>query len=433
MQRKLLLLSILFLFLQCSKSADEILPDAEDDKNPPTEQENEPQDDSTETKVLSISVQVDGDYYTNGFEGTLFLTNKDGELLTSKKLENDVNNILEHEVEVANDYDLTYIMLNTTDTNYPVDIHTFMNIEAGTFFLKALENNTSVDSDVIINFLNTGFPLEQLNSFTNSSVNDASGSGSYELDTRPSWYSGSLYVAFVSPNDGFPRYYFEKDIDPNNSYNVNYQELPSVENEIQIGFPLGADIIRARLWGYLENNGQMEWFSVDESEKANDSYFFPEGVFDGFELSASLTFGTTSQKSYDISYFGKPQSFQYTLPDLDGSVLSSELEDFNFVTERAYGFGTAFYGYFVNETRTFYRYYIHGLGEDKVAFSNDSLIDKLFEEELNINSGNLKFAHYTMINNSALKGNYNGFIQSLIDRNTAAFPEGTLVESLRLK
>lgn len=421
--KKLTLLVFAILFISCSDDAMEtispeiVIDDVVDEDDDLSEED---------VELLTINIQIE-DGFLNGFDmGNVYLSNDLGEIIEEKEIV--INSTISIEIEKLPNvkYDLT---IKKESTNY-IDIDTFTNISSSDYLLKSKRIfQNSEDINVTMN--NTGFPWEKINSGTGVFSLNAMNGGSVEWNTNLNLFQGTLYLVGLSPNEIQPRYLFAQDVLSGSNFEVDYLTLPFVENSVQIEFPSGADYTKINLKGFKTYNNLREMKNVDDTELSNDTYFFPNNIFDNYELNALLIFNGESQRQFEITNYGIPTSESFELPSFEASLISSQLSDFELKTNSEYDFSTVTYSFFNLDISLQVSYEIHSDATNQLTFSKNVLIDNILNSTENISSSELKYISVVLLRNNELSGNYNEGIEAVINENSE-YPSGTRIEKIRI-
>lgn len=428
----LFLLTLFFIACTSDSEQSEVMNQSDEEMEVGSEQDEDIVEEENQTELFSFAVQVNGNYFNESTIGKIYLSNLEGEILASEILSNNVKSNIEMELDSASEFDVTYYIQRDFGDRRVVEIKSFVDVSSGEYFLNAEEKLNGNGDNFIVTFLNTGFPLEEVNSFSGASFSGSENGGFHELETSLPNYPGSIYAAFLSPNDSQQKYYFGEGITRNSNFEIDYAGLPFVENEIDIKYPSDADIYRIRLNGFRDYaNGVRLLRNVDKSEVPMDKLVFPNGIFDNYVLNTTLGYGTTSQRQYSLKHYGIPESRTFDLPDLEAQILSSEIEDFNMTSESEYDYSDIFYSFFDRENNSsFYTYNIYTKGSGNVVFSKRALLDNILAENLSVTSDRYRFNYISLTNNSYFGNDEVKLIQSTME-GWDEFPHGTVIESYR--
>lgn len=431
MQKLILFVIILISFFSCSKSSEEIKQVANGDEEVVIEDENMPEEEN-EVTLFTMKIDVKSSYFNENFSWHLSLSDSTGTVIKETQLENTSINVLEAEIDANANYDLTLLERRLFETSGVVTIRTYSNIKSGNYLLE--ENDNGVGGDIIFTFINTGFPLEVLGFHSGVTIADPSNGGSFELETTLSGLPFDFYRTLLSPDDSRPRYYYNSLIETIEDLEIDYRDLPLIENTINIEFPSDSDFIDVSIHGFSNFEGLRVSKLIDDSKNSRDIFFYPNNIFDNYEIRGRLVYGATfPQIIYEIAQYGKPENDSFSLPDLESEILNSDLDNFIMQSQSEYDFYTTTYTFLDRNTNVFYRYLIFGEGKDEVMFSHKNLLSNILNETGDVSSEQLRFINTSLIRNSHLNKDYNSFIQSTIDiGRRQEFPSGTLVESLIL-
>lgn len=436
--KRLFFFIILILSIACSSDAEEpdMINQTDDEvvmeEESPEEGMGEEQGEENQTELFSFSVQVNGSYFNDFTIGKLYLSNSEGEIIAWEDLINNEKSSIELELDGDSEYDITFYKESVFEGRTNVDINTFIDVSSAEYSLTAAEMLNGNGDNFIVNFFDTGFPLEEINFFTRGVTASPANGGNYELDANLPNYPGSFYAAFLSPDDSSPRYYFGQDIDRNSSFQVDFKSLPFVENSINVEYPTGVDFFRVRLNGFYDYlDGVRLIRNVDESEISMSQLVYPNGIFDNYVLDASLVFGTTSQIRYQLQHFGMPESTSFTLPDLQGQILNSEMDAFNLTSNSAFHFGNVYYSFFDrDQNNSFYTFNVYKKGMGDISFSKKELLDNILSENLSLTADVFRFNYAELMNHSFIGEDEKKLIQTII-QDRREFPSGTTTEGYR--
>lgn len=421
--KKIILLIFAITFISCSNDAMEtispeiVVDDIIDEGNELSEEE---------VELLTFNIQIE-DGFLNGFDtGNVYLSNDLGEIIEYKEIVNNSTILIEIERLPNVKYDLT---VEKKSNNY-IDIDTFTDISSGNFILES-KGQFENSEDVNVSLNNTGFPWEKINFESGALSLNASNGGSAKWNTNLNLFSGTIYLAGLSPNEIQPRYFFEQDVLNGSNIDVDYLTLPFVENSVQIEFPSEADYTIVSLKGFRAYNNLREMKNVDDSELSNDTYFFPNNIFDNYELNALLVFNDESQRQFEITKYGIPTSESFELPNFEANLISNRLSDFKLETNSEYDFSTVTYSFFNLNIGLQVSYEIHSEPKNQLIFSKDGLMNNILNSTENISSSELNYISVVLLRNNELSGKYDEFIEAVINEKSE-YPSGTSVEKLRI-
>ncbi len=425
MKKCLIFLAVVFFF-SCSSDGTEMVPPdmnggvIEGGQNPPGGEGQE----EDETEVLSISIQVDGDFFGNSLQGEMLLSNANGEVLSRKELLNNTLNEIAMEVDGDLAYDFTYLIRDSSEAAYKVAVHTFTDVKGGMYVLEDTPTNGNGDQ-FLFSLLNTGDDIESLNQPNTGAMRSTGNGGSYSNNFGLKDYPGSFYAAFLGSNDSEPRYYYNARLERNAEVSLDFTELPFVENSVTLDFP-SVSIFGVSLSGFVDEDAGRKLKLIDQSGSAKAKLYYPEGIYDNYKLSAFLNCCSDFPRAYEIIAFGLPVGLTFELPIYEATLVDDSLDNFQMNSLTEHHFNTV---KFTNGQSNFddpvYTFEIHGMGTTSLDFSKKDLYDNMFPDG-EITSGDINFGSLKLINHSFLDGAYEQYIQSVLGEREE-YPSGTRI------
>lgn len=396
--KKLLLISLSFFLIQCSKNNDDIVIN---------------EDQVTETFLFSVDVI--GNVFSENNSGHLYLTDGDGNLIVDGALINNQETSLSAEFDINKVYDATiiYWVFTQGQTYYLTD--TYTDVSPNTYLLNEIERLNPNQDRLNLDLYNTGFPLEVLShsgSF-NSSGNSNNG-GTFNFNSLLPASPGNYYASFKSPNDVFPRYFWIEDIDGNTDLNIDFTSLPIIDTSIVTQFP-AYDLLSVNLHGFIDSdiNNLPHWLLSENYQNGNNSdiKIIPTNLFDQYGF-------YTRYKINNINYTYKEKSQNIaqniSLPNLDLSINSTSINDFSMSTSGNYD------GFRINYTlknfddNIFVFYYIYGKPESEVSFTKLNLFNTIFSGIAGVSVNDLIFDTASLHSYNNID-NYSDYLANLID------------------
>ncbi len=425
MKKCLFFLAIVFFF-SCSSDATEMIPPdtnggvVDGGQNPPGGEGQE----EDETKVISISIQVNGDFFGSSLQGEMILSNANGEILARKELLNNALNEIDMEVDGDLAHDFTYLTRDSSEAAYKVAVQTFTKVEGGTYVLEDIRTSGNGD-EFMFKLINTGDDIESLNQPTAGSSRSTGNGGSYSNNFSLKDYPGSFYAAFLSSNDSRPRYYYNDRLERNAEVEQDYTALPFVENSVNLDFPL-LNIFSVSLSGFIEEDAGRKLKLIDQSGSSKAELNYPEGIYYNYKLSAFLNCCNDFPRAYQIIEYGLPVSKTFELPIYEAVLVDADLDSFQMNSLTEHHFNTV---KFSNRQETFddpiYTFEIHGMGETSLELSKKDLYDSIFIDG-EVTSGDINFGSLKLMNHSFLNEDYQEYIQSILGERQE-YPAGTRI------
>lgn len=425
-----LLLFFLLLFLSCSSDSTESDIADTTSNDVAVNPGNSTDGSENTTEILSVSILVSGEYFNDTRFGMLFLSDAFGNVIAGITLNNNSDNMLEIEVDSSAEYDMTLFTQELTQFNTIFDIHTFTDVSSGAFLLEEQPGNGNGDT-FSLSITKTGYPLESINISTEGVSLSTENGGSYQNNIGLSNYPGNLYAAFQSPQENMPRYYFGTGIERSSIVELDYLTLPFIENKIVVDVPRG-NYSGASFSGFVANNGKREKVYLGEVGRLNKELYFPDGIFENYEISALINCCSDVNITYRFKSYGPPSDLSYTIPTFEADLIDPQIDSFlvESIAEHDYS-TTLFIKPITNIYDDTFKFHVHSLGKSSLSFSKQTLLANIMEEaEVNTNNTNdILIGNVNFINNSNLSNDYTAFIQSIIGKQ-AEFPSGTVIRQV---
>lgn len=313
-----------------------------------------------------------------------------------------------------------------------MELHTFTNSKSGSYILE--EKPKKQGENVFrFNFMNTGSILNQNNPMgLPDYVIYENNSNAYRAEVNLGYYPGSFYGSFINANDSLPRFFFRDNIQIDDQFSIDYQNLPILTDKITYQIPY-LNISGVSLSGYLTNeNGTRESHIVHSygNKTTSNPLFFPKDIFDNFRLSIFLKCCTDFSRSYQIIRFGNPASDVFELPIYNASLLNSSLDGFTLETDTKHDFSSVLFVDTIGNGNIYddlYYFYIHSEETNTISLRKEALFNNIFPQS-EIQSNDMIFGSVKLINNSFETGNFSNFIQGIIEEKEE-YPMGTLIET----
>jgi hypothetical protein len=432
--KKLLVFCLTLFFISCSSDSTE--PEPEIDQQTDDEVVVEEEHEENQTEPFSFSVLIKGNYLNENFNGTLFLSNENGEIILKRELLNNFNNNISIEIASNKLYDISILLERNTQFNTESEIHTFTNVSSGEYVIDSMEKNGNGDTFNLF-LSNTGFEggsprLEIVNFSSSGGRHSSSNGGTYEADIELENYPSNFYGVYIGSTETLPRYFHKNLIERNNNFEIDFQTMPFVENKINYIFPPEPSSGQAEIYGFYEGNGSRKKELVYYPTGTTPfELYYPDNIFDNF-----LTYGffrkLTDGIDYEFHFYGKPINQEYSFPLFEAEKVDASLENFLFESLSIHHFNVARFsknGATINDDD--YKFYIYGVGDTERSFSKRNLLEQILSES-EVIVDEIEFRDFKLVNNSFLEGDYPEFIQSIIG-NRQEYPSGTNIVSAEFR
>ncbi|MCL6266197.1 hypothetical protein [Flagellimonas myxillae] len=433
MKRISIFLYCLLICLSCSTSStdsdtkgttdDEVVDGSDDDGQSGNEEEEEEE----ETEIFTFSLQINGDYFNESYQGTLYLSNELGEVLVEKSLVNNSINLIELEVNTSAVHDITLVTKRDTQFNVETELTTFTDVDSGSYVLNAPAANGNGDT-FNLNLTNTGFPLETQNSFVADVSGTSADGGSYQMEVTLPDYPGNFYGLFQSPDDTEPRYYYQSGVERNSEIEVDFQTLSLAENKMTVEIPVftGSSVA---LNGFATDNGVRKVKSLDVVRRSfvNELYY-PSDIFDTYELNIFMLCCSDRPLHYQISRFGLPNDQVFSLPAFEASLINEDTIAVALESMSDHDFNTVYFSRPIsNIYDDTFNHRIHSVGQSSLSFSKAQLFDNIITDGP-IQSSDITGFSVKLTRNSALADDYSQYIQAILE-SRQEYPNGTHIEA----
>lgn len=288
------------LLLSCSKDDDpEVVPEVEEAKN-------------------LLSVTLAQNYFPNvpdvEYTGTVYLTNQEGEVISSGELENGLT------TELQEIYDLTTEKLNLSFVRKIVHpggisyrINTYTNVDPYVFSFENTMVQPRIDK-ATVQIRNTGSMLESSvnhRPFYSGTVSTNEATLDIPLNEDP----GHLFFTVKNETEDFRRYFLQKNVTAGSEISVEFQELTPITNHLTMKFPENGSLI-AYIRG-AESTEPNNFYATIAEARATDgrtshTFPIPEDLFQRFKLRLILQ---QDQKQYVLDAITTSLEEQYDFPN----------------------------------------------------------------------------------------------------------------------
>ncbi len=258
-----------------------------------------------ELQDFIVTLNVDPNYRLGEFVESFraFLSDQDGTILDSAELQVGQASVLSHSGDPSAIYDLSYVRHHNLDLLSGEQFYTlitYTHIDQGEYHLGPSKIIESSNDDIFINLENTGYPCEVTSGTVGIGSFGPDNGGFYKFrGNMAGTPTSDFYISFKSPNDQFERYFWEEDIPEGTVFNGNYNELPEIQNSVNIETS-PFKIYNLSLDGLISGDAQnihhgMRLGNYPEG-RTSLSIPMPSDVFDNYLL--RLNFGND-----DFQYF----------------------------------------------------------------------------------------------------------------------------------
>jgi len=316
MKKIFFLLTLSFLFLNCSKGTE---------------------DTDSEMQDFTVTLTVDPDHRFSRIQVSTyaFLSDENGTILASGELRIGESTTLNFSGNPEMHYDLSYIQYdNIVDLGIDVySLVTFTNIDEGSYYIGPTSLIENSNDEIFINLTNTGYPFEVTSSTSGISISGPENGGYFNFSSNLAGSPTSdFYTSFKSPNDQFERYFWQRDIPEGSVFNIDYNTLPEITDVVNTQIPSN-DYSNFSLEGLKNDDENNIRHNIEIGNFAGGtsslSTSVPSNVFDYFLFNVSFS---NDNAGYSKQLRTTSIPAQIDAPTLDFTVNNPSSQNFNMST-----------------------------------------------------------------------------------------------------
>ena len=389
-----------------------------------SDSENTNTDDALDPSFL-VGVNVAGDFFQELEEGSIYASDQNGQIIAQGPLMNNTTTNLEAIFDINTTYDFSILIRQGN----LITLKTFKNVSPETYTLteKTIANPNADQLDVRL--FNTGSPFEVIAPSTFSAIISATDGGSIEFDTQLQISPGDFYGAFLNQNEAIPRYLFMENVSKNNFSQHDYTTLPFLENVHTLVYP-NIDALRLKIIGFRTFNDQNiahDFFSKTyDTPRDVLTIHSPDAVFDSFRVNSQITSGSNT---YTITSFGAIENKTISVPNLDLTISSDAISNFNANTSGNYNYYEISFSDFLDTTNTLVFHRIYGKQTETISLENETLFNAVFQDEPSIEAANMNI-NKAILNRNSFESDFNTTIQNRIE-DLFLYPDGTEIITIQ--
>lgn len=421
MKKTLFVLFLSVLSIQCSKNNDDTVVIGE-------ETEEEENGDTIETEELIFTINVDGNYFSEDYSGTLYISDEEGTILTQTTLKNNQGNTLTIDAEVNKQYDAIVSYIIPGDSNFPEEnyfVSVFQDIKSSTYNLsrQITEDDTP---KLTLELVNTGnLEIISLSSFFGGTGSGANG-GIYTFEGKARTSPGDFYISLQKDTEDFGRYFWVKNITENSSYSFDYEELP-ITAVVETEFP-DVDNATISVEGYRNQHPSVgiRLSKIGNTDQLHPyQTYTPNGIFDYYKFYTRFNIGNAS---YNINSFEMQLPSGIEVPELDFSIENFAVNNTSITTNNNYDAARASYNLQV-ENEIYILFNVYSEKVEGLSASKARLFDAIFENIASAQASSLEPNSITLFSYNYID-TYDDFLDYFLGGKQMPTVPGTHAESV---
>ncbi len=369
-----------FLLWSCSKDGDpDVLPEVEESKS-----------------LLSVSLAPN--YFPDDpdveYSGAVYLTNEEGEVISSGELKNAST------TELQEVYDLTTQKLNLSFVKKIVHpggtsfrISTYTDVDPYEFSFENPLVKAWLDK-ATVQILNTGSRLEHfIYNYPSYSGNTSENEATFDIRLRQD--PDHLFFTVKKETEDFRRYFLKKNVSPGAEISVDFQDLPPITRDLTIDLPENNSF--SAFIGGAESTAPNNFYAGIAEVRARDgrsshTFAIPEDLFENYKLRMILE---RDQKQYTLDEKTNSIKESYGFPEWDLQSSSAGTE-YSFTSTTPADYYKAVFHYVPSDQPYDIVWTVTGRKTNEMNFSLPELQEFIAEdipnfslEELSLKSGAL--------------------------------------------
>jgi len=303
------------------------------------------------------------DSYTQ--TGHIYLTDKDGNLVSESTLENGVSTCLESEdASEIDEFDITFYIKYQFDNRAQHYFNTFTSLsQTALEFTAHPDSETPADETGLVYIDETGAILENIH-------NSNSGSGSSssfrtELDFSVKKIPSDVFISFQHSENGNYGYFWKEDIMTSFNDTILYQDLPILAMPTEITYPAN-DSLSINIYAYKTPSSTTR-LDISEGRYYTgtelSTHVIPPNLFDNYLVNTVLKKDGT--KYHSIEYTNSINT-NYQLSNMGFEFLNESLLDFEISTAGDFEFYNLGFRYQETSTNDVVRWNFHGEDQELI-------------------------------------------------------------------
>ena len=405
MKKLILLITVCVFFAQCATS------DSGNGEEDPTDDGGQQQ---TNDFVFSI---FNNDIFGTGTTAIIYLTNESGQILAQENFVTDQETTL---VSVGNKdlpHDLVFFFdFVGIDGKRRKNVFILEDIAEGSYQYGDTDIAESNNDGLQVSLFNVDkrpFYITSQDRVVLSPYSSSNG-GTIDLSTVVGVSSNlnGTYLALRRNIDSFQRYYWDATPPISDPEEIDYTQLPLLDNIVSLSAPAGYDIGSIEINGYTPNNqsdiGHRLFRFGFSGFNARDAYGVPDGIFNRYSI--EVLYGIPNITHRLVKASNTPFT-SIPVKTLSLDVNNTSLQAFSATTSGDYDSFLSIYEYDDVSANTFYRVRIYGKKSAEITFNHRFLMNDLLGSGLNIN--NLAYQTIFLRNYDGVTG-YNDFFEQYL-------------------